>query len=51
MGHRPLVYGSFGKLYGINFAEMKHADLKAYDSFNKFFTRELKEGVRRITEA
>lgn len=29
---------------------MKHADLKFYESFNKFFTRELKEGVREISE-
>lgn len=27
---------------------MKHADLKFYETFNKFFTRELKEGVRKI---
>jgi len=47
---RPIVYGSFGKLYGINFEEMKHSDLKFYESFNKFFTRELKEGVRSITK-
>jgi len=47
---RPIVYGSFGKLYGINFEEMKETDLKAYESFNKFFTRELKEGVREISQ-
>jgi len=29
---------------------MKHSDLKFYESFNKFFTRELKEGVRSITK-
>ena len=47
---RPVVYGSFGKMYGINFSEMKHADLKVYESFNKFFTRQLKEGVRTIEQ-
>ena len=36
-------------MYGINFDEMKHADLRFYETFNKFFTRELKEGVRNIT--
>lgn len=29
---------------------MKHADLKFYESFNKFFTRELRSGVRTIAE-
>ena len=46
--YRPIVYGSFGRIYDINFSEMKHADLRFYESFNKFFTRELKEGVRTI---
>lgn len=45
---RPIIYGGFGKLYGINFSEMKHGDLRFYESFNKFFTRELKEGARKI---
>jgi phosphatidylserine decarboxylase len=45
---RPWVYGSFGKVYGINFEEMKHSDLRHFETFNKFFTRELKEGVRTI---
>jgi phosphatidylserine decarboxylase len=27
---------------------MKHSDLKFYETFNKFFTRELKEGVRTV---
>jgi phosphatidylserine decarboxylase len=45
---RPYVYGSFGKFYGVNFDEMKHEDLRYYETFNKFFTRELKEGARKI---
>jgi phosphatidylserine decarboxylase len=45
---RPLIYGSFGKVYGINFDEMKHSDLRHFETFNKFFTRELKDGVRTI---
>ena len=36
-------------MYGINFSEMKHPNLNFYESFNKFFTRELKEGARIIT--
>ena len=35
-------------MYGINFNEMKHPDIKFYQTFNKFFTRQLKEGVRKI---
>lgn len=30
---------------------MKYSDLKSYETFNKFFTRELKEGVRKITKS
>ena len=30
---------------------MKHSDLKFYETFNKFFTRELKEGARSISRA
>ncbi len=46
---RKLVYGGFSKLYGINLSEMKHEDLRFYETFNKFFTRELKEGARKIS--
>jgi phosphatidylserine decarboxylase len=38
-------------MYGVNFDEMKHTDLKFYETFNKFFTRELKEGARKIEGA
>jgi phosphatidylserine decarboxylase len=44
-----VIYGSFGKVYGINFEEMKHNDLRFYETFNNFFTRELKEGAREIS--
>lgn len=37
-------------MYGINFSEMKNADLRFYETFNKFFTRELKSGVRTIVK-
>lgn len=46
---RPVIYRSFGNFYGINFEEIKHADLSFYESFNKFFTRELKEGARHVS--
>ena len=29
---------------------MRHSDLKFYETFNKFFTRQLKDGVRKITK-
>jgi phosphatidylserine decarboxylase len=43
-----VIYGGFGKVYGIDFTEMKDEDLKSYTSFNKFFTRQLKDGIRSI---
>jgi phosphatidylserine decarboxylase len=29
---------------------MRESDLRTFESFNKFFTRELKDGVRSITK-
>jgi phosphatidylserine decarboxylase len=48
--YRPIIYGTFGKIYGINFEEMKEENLASFASFNKFFTRELKAGARTITK-
>ena len=39
------------RLYGVNMAEAKNEELAAYDSFNHFFTRELKPGARGIAPA
>ena len=36
------------RLYGVNMNEAKFQNLDHYPSFNHFFTRELKEGVRPI---
>lgn len=36
------------RLYGVDMSEAKHQDLDDFPSFNHFFTRELKEGVRTI---
>ncbi|MGD0960397.1 MAG: archaetidylserine decarboxylase [Methylomonas sp.] len=33
-------------IYGVNLSEAKHTDIGAYQSFNRFFTRELKPGAR-----
>jgi len=37
--------------YGVNMAEAANADPGAYASFNEFFTRELKPGVRPLAQA
>ncbi len=39
------------QLYGVNMAEAKSQNLDDYASFNDFFTRELKAGVRPIDSA
>lgn len=47
---RYLMYGSFAKFYGVNMDEVEESDFGHYETFTKFFTRRLKEGVRPITE-
>ncbi|WP_322402041.1 archaetidylserine decarboxylase [Massilia luteola] len=37
--------------YGVNMAEAENADIASYKSFNEFFTRPLKEGVRPLADA
>jgi len=37
-------------MYGVNMDEAKYKNLDHYASFNEFFTRELKEGVRPIIQ-
>lgn len=39
------------RLYGVNMSEAKDSDIEHYASFNRFFTRELKEGARPIATA
>jgi len=41
---------TFIKQYKINMSEAKHSDPVHFDTFNDFFTRELREGVRPILE-
>lgn len=38
------------KKYKVNIEEAKTADLQTYPSFNAFFTRELREGVRPVAQ-
>ncbi len=40
----------FAKQYDVNMQEAKQEDLSKYKSFNDFFTRELKDGARPITQ-
>jgi len=37
------------KIYGVNMSEAKEQDINNFESFNHFFTRELKPGVRPIS--
>jgi phosphatidylserine decarboxylase len=39
------------RLYGVNLDEAKYQNLDHYPSFNHFFTRELKDGVRPLATA
>ena len=41
----------FAKLYKINWEESKHSSPQDFEHFNAFFTRELKEGARTISNA
>eukprot|EP00347_Sterkiella_histriomuscorum_P005657 403355758 len=45
---RVYIFKGFGALYGVNFDEIKVEDINQFRTFNQFFTRELKEGVRQI---
>lgn len=45
---RKYMYLGFGKLYGVNFDEIKVEDINTFRTFNQFFTRELKDGARTI---
>ncbi|CAH1126394.1 unnamed protein product [Ceutorhynchus assimilis] len=47
---RPTVYGTYAKTFGVNIAEAQYEDLKHYPSLADFFTRPLKEGVRKIDQ-
>lgn len=44
-----MVVPLFIRLFKVNMEEAKNSDWKSYDSFNAFFTRELKEEARDIS--
>ena len=45
------VIRRFVARYGVNMAEAANPDISSYTSFNDFFTRALREGVRPLAEA
>ena len=45
---RKYMYLGFGKLYGVNFDDIKVNDINQFRTFNQFFTREIKEDARTI---
>ena len=47
----PHVIRWFAKRYGVNMEEALNPDLASYASFNEFFTRALREGVRPLADA
>lgn len=46
---RTLMYKAFGNMYGVNFDEIK-VPMNSFRTFNQFFTRELVENARPITD-
>jgi len=47
---KDLLITRIGRHYGIDMGEAEHEDPAAYPSFNAFFTRALKPGVRPLAE-
>lgn len=48
---KDLAIRAFLARYPINLSEAEHADPRAFESFNAFFTRALKPGARRVDPA
>jgi phosphatidylserine decarboxylase len=46
---KNLMISQIIKFYGVNMSEAKQQDINNFASFNHFFTRELKPGVRPVT--
>ncbi|MGP1928879.1 MAG: archaetidylserine decarboxylase [Arsenophonus sp. NC-WZS1-MAG3] len=47
-GFMQLIIKFFAKFYKVNMEEAKESEFSAYATFNEFFTRPLKEGMRPI---
>ena len=48
---KNLFIKSIIRFYGVNMSEAKEEDIERYASFNRFFTRELKDGARPVAAA
>lgn len=48
---KNLMINQIIKIYGVNMSEAKEQDINNFASFNHFFTRELKPGIRPIVPA
>ncbi|NOQ35072.1 MAG: phosphatidylserine decarboxylase, partial [Methylococcaceae bacterium] len=46
---KNLMIRNIVKVYKVNMDEAREQDINVYASFNHFFTRELKDGVRPVT--
>ena len=44
------MYLGFGKVYGVNFDEIKVNDINQFRTFNQFFTREIKDDARTVVD-
>lgn len=47
---KSLFIGQFARVYKVNMAEAAEPNLDAYENFNQFFTRALRDGARPIVE-
>jgi phosphatidylserine decarboxylase len=48
---RDYFYGGFAFVYEIDMGEYEYPDFKHYNTFTEFFTRKLKAGSRKVSEA
>eukprot|EP01135_Chromosphaera_perkinsii_P002343 Nk52_evm129s221 gene=Nk52_evmTU129s221 len=49
-GMRERLYKAYTRIFGCNLDEMAEPDLKKYANLNEFFYRELKSGIRPVTD-
>ncbi len=47
----PKAITLFSNIFHVNLDEAKNSDPKSYTTFNEFFTRELKEGLRPVADS
>lgn len=47
---RPIIFGAYSNTFGVDISEAECSDYKNYRSMSEFFTRSLRDGVRKIDE-